>query len=46
LHTSILLCCISIILASTTGYRGTNVSLIGFLVVLVEEDGDLALRVV
>jgi len=25
---------------------GTNVSLIGFLVVLVEEDGDLALRVV
>jgi len=33
----------SIILASTTRYMGTNVSLSGFSVVLVDGDGDLAL---
>jgi len=31
------------ILASTTGYMGTNVSLTGFLVVLVDGDGGKAL---
>jgi len=43
LQTSILLCCISINLSSTEGYIGANVSLIAFLWVLDDDDGDKAL---
>jgi len=43
LHTSILLCCMSINLSSTEGYIGTKVSKSAFLEVLVDGDGDKAL---